>query len=316
MPHTFLVHGSIAHDVILKSTHSFGDGLAGKDMASLSVGFLAEHFSRHHGGTAANIAWSLRLLGQTPIIHGTVGKDGGEYLLLLKEHGIDVKNIEKRMDAYTATAIIATDSGNRQITFFHPGADALGSIPSHEVYRDDVALSIIAPRDIECMMRAAEECAKWRMPYVFDPGQQSLFFSRENMREAVSGSCCLVLNEYEWSLSQETLGWTLSQTLAACPLVVISQGALGLTLHARNETVEVPACAVDTVVDPTGAGDALRAGLLIGLAEQWPLVQTGRLAAAMGSCAVEREGTLLSTLEREDVNARVMEHYGQALPSY
>ncbi len=316
MPHSFLIHGSIAHDVILKSTSSFEEGLAGKDLSALSVGYLAEHFSRHHGGTAANISWNLRLLGHSPIVQGTVGKDGGEYLTLLADHGIDISTIEKRDDAFTATAIIATDNNNRQITFFHPGADALGTITSHEAFRDDAVLAIIAPRNVSCMIKAAEECSKWRIPYVVDPGQQSLFFSREALRKAVSGSACLVTNEYEWSLCEATLGWTLSDVLRVCPLVVQTKGEKGLTLKTKEEEIHVPACPVEAVIDPTGAGDALRAGLLIGLAEKWPLVQMGRLAAILGAMAVEQEGTLLKDLDNDDVRERVRQHYGEDLPPY
>ncbi len=311
----FLVHGSIAYDLLLHCESAFTDVIHPQNLETLSAGFLAQRYERHHGGTAANIAWNLRLLGQDPLVIGTVGSDGGAYLSLLAERGIGTDFIEQKEDSLTATAIIASDSGERQITFFHPGADAHGMLPHIEEERDTIGFAIVSPRDAILMQKAAEQCKALHIPFLFDPGQQSALFSRDEMRRAITGSQGLVVNAYEWALAREKLEWETADILAVCPLIVITQGEQGLTLHSQADTIVIKACAPDRFVNPTGAGDALRAGLLIGLAKGWSLTHTGRLGAAMGSFAVEQEGTLIDQLDVDDVRARVLENYGEELPA-
>lgn len=312
----FLIHGSIAYDVLLRSDGVFADGFKGQDLDRLSIGFLAQGFVRHHGGTAANISWNLRLLGQDPLMIGTVGSDGGPYLGLLAERGIDTSRVQRRDDAFTATAFIATDSDERQITFYHPGADALGILPDLTDDRDGVSHAIIAPHNPMLMSQAAAQCRALGIPFLFDPGQATGAFSRDELRAAVTGSNGLIVNAYEWALAQEKMEWHADDILAVCPLIVITQGEQGVTLHTREDTIVIAACRPDQVINPTGAGDALRSGLLIGLANGWPLVQAGRLGAAMGSFAVEQEGTLIDRLDVEDVRARIRENYEEELPDF
>lgn len=310
----FLIHGSIAYDLLLHSDSSFSDAIDPKNLETLSVGFLAQRMIKHHGGTAANIAWNLKILEQEPMIIGTVGNDGDAYLNLLKQRGIPVDHIEKKTDLLTATAIIASDEKERQITFFHPGADAKGILP--ELAKADISFAIVGPRDAMLMLRAAEQCKKLSIPYLFDPGQQSALFTRDEFRRAITGSHGLVVNAYEWALAREKLEWDAADLLKVCPLLVITQGDQGLTLHSENDTITVPACKPTKFINPTGAGDALRSGLLIGLANGWPLEQSGRLGAAMGSFAVEQEGTLMESLKKEAVLARVKENYAENVPSF
>lgn len=310
----FLVNGSIAYDLLLGHDGSFLDGLDAKHLDRLSVNYMAQRFVRHHGGTAANIGWNLALLGHVPMLVSSVGSDGTEYIELLRERGLDVTHVEKKTDVMTATAIIATDSSERQVSFFHPGADALGTFPKLADAREDIAFAIMSARNPLLMLKGAAECAASGVPYLFDPGQVVHAFGQDEFRRAVGESKGLVVNDYEWGLASKGLGWKEKDVIDACGLLVITLGEKGLRLLTKKEDVLVPACKVDRVVNPTGAGDAVRAGLLVGLASKWSLQDTGRLAAILGCFVVEQEGTLLDRLDTEMIQGRARETYGEELP--
>lgn len=312
----FLVHGSIAYDLLLRHDGSFVDGIDPKNLNTLSVAYVAQSFARHHGGTAANIAWNLRLLGCEPVIVGTVGSDGGPYVELLRERKIGTGYIQKLENCFTATAIIATDHAAHQITFFHPGADAKGTLPSMADERDDLAHAIIAPRDAATMLAAAKQCKKEGVPYLFDPGQQSLQFGRDEFRAAVSASSGLIVNAYEWALANARLEWSGEKVIEECGLLIVTQGENGVTLRSKEETVAISACKPDRMVNPVGAGDAFRAGLLLGLGSKWSLTDSGRLGAVLGSLVVEQEGTLLDTLDLDIVRSKALAAYDEELPEW
>ncbi|MBP9773613.1 MAG: hypothetical protein KBD00_03205 [Candidatus Peribacteraceae bacterium] len=309
----FLIHGSIAYDYLLHSDSSFVDGLKGQDLEKLSVGFFAHRMARHHGGTATNISWNMLILGQKPMVVGTVGRDGKECIELLAGQGIDVSMIEMKRDYLTASAFIATDSNERQITFFHPGADAHGTLPAPELLKN-IDCAIISPRDHVLMQQAAAQCQALSIPYIFDPGQQSLAFSRDELRRVVTGARCLVMNAYEWQITRDKLEWDAPDILRVCELIVVTQGDQGVTIHSREETLQVPACSPKLFMNPTGAGDAMRAALLVGLVSEWSLRDTARLGAAMASFVIEQEGTLLETVTLADIRARAKATYGEELP--
>ncbi len=309
-----LVVGSTAYDLLLSSDGSFADGISAQDIDTLSVAFLAQRFARHHGGTGANIAWNLNLLGGQPLLVSTVGNDGGEYLALLKERGVDVKYIEQLEEHATATAIVSTDSAERQITFFHPGADQHGSWPDLSQERDDISYAIISPRDIKLMLESIEWCKKFSVPYIFDPGQQILSFGSDELHRAVKGSAGVVLNEYEWSLFSKVLNCTEENIQSHTPLLVITRGEHGVTYFNADGARNVASCKPDQIINPTGAGDAFRAGLLTGLSSGWDILDCVRLGASMGSFAVESEGTLMDQLDVEQVWLRADMAYRESLP--
>lgn len=309
----FLVNGSIAYDLLLSHEGSFLSGIDAKNLDRLSVNYLAQGFVRHHGGTAANIGWNLALLGHTPKLVGAVGFDGAEYVELLKERGVDMTWVEQKKEAITATAVIASDSSARQISFFHPGADPLGTFPAIADDREDIAFAIISPRNPVLMLKGASACAKIKIPYLFDPGQVVHAFSQADFQKAVKESVGLVCNDYEWGIASKVLGWKEKDVVDACGMLVVTLGDKGLRIITKKEEVTVPACKA-TLVNPTGAGDAVRAGLLIGLASKWSLLHTARLAAILGALVVEQEGTLLEALDWDTVNERAMENYAERLP--
>jgi adenosine kinase len=280
------------------------------------VSFFAPHLKRHHGGTGSNIAWNLQLLGGDPLLVGTVGTDGGAYCTLMEERGIDTSHIEQRKDSITATAIIGTDNGERQIAFFHPGADALGNWGGLSEDRDDIAWAIVGARNPVLMMEAVRWCSTEGLPLLFDPAQQIIALSPDELRSAIGISSGVICNEYEWSVLSERTGMKEEDILKTAEFLIITQGDKGVVLHSKIGIENIPACTADQVVNPTGAGDAFRAGLLFGLEKKWDLTDCCRLGAAMGSKVVEIEGTLLEDLDVEEVRERARVTYGEALPPF
>ena len=310
-----LVNGSTAYDVLLGYNGSFADAIDTSALDSLAVSFFSPHYARHHGGTGANIAWNLKLLGTEPILVTTIGTDGGDYRTLLEDRDISTQYVEQLSSGATATAIIGTDSSERQITFFHPGADADGSWPNLNDDRDDISHAIISPRNAVLMMEGVRWCDKYKVPFIFDPGQQVIALSDDELRFGVEHSAGVIANEYEWGLISDRLYLDEKTALTKTSMVIVTRGDAGVTCFSEDGALNVGPCPPDKVVNPTGAGDAFRAGLLTGLQAKWSLIDSLRLGNAMGSLAVEIEGTLLDSLDKEAVFSRAEQTYGEALPS-
>ncbi|MBI3331463.1 hypothetical protein HYZ99_00710 [Candidatus Peregrinibacteria bacterium] len=310
-----LVTGSIAYDVLLNYDGSFTDAIDPKDLEHLSVSFFSPHYAKHHGGTGANIAWNLRLLGTDPLLIGTVGHDGGSYIALLEERGIDTKQIEVLKDHVTATAIIGTDTAERQIAFFHPGADAHGHWPDLQDDRDDLSYAVVGPRNAKLMLQAMRWCRDAKVPCLFDPGQLVIGLSKDELLSSIRGSAGVIANAYEWSLLSEKIGASVDGVLKMAPFLIVTHGEAGLTIFAKKSATAVRACRPDHLVNPTGAGDALRAGLLTGLSAGWELPTAAMLGASLASFVVEQEGPLIDHVDIEEILQRAEATYGKALPA-
>ena len=314
--HRTLITGSVAYDVLLGYDGSFADAMEEGDIDHLSVSFFAPRYARHHGGTGANIAWNLRMLGGDPLLVSSVGaRDGGAYKALLEERGIDTKYLELVPKQVTATAIIGTDTSERQIAFFHPGADAHGTWPDLWEDRDDIVCAIISPRDPVAMMQAAEWCQKTETPYIFDPGQQVIGLGEDELKSCVSHAKGVITNAYEWDLLSARLNMSTEAVMELSGLLIVTQGDKGATIYTKQKTYVVPVCPAEKVVNPTGAGDAFRAGLLYGMSRKWDILSSARLGSVMGSLVVGIEGTLLPNIDREAVWARAEEVYGAKEPT-
>lgn len=309
-----LVTGSVAYDLLLTYDGSFSDAIDPNALDTLSLGFVTPHFARHHGGTGANISWNLSMLGQDPLLVATVGSDGGQYLALLEERGVSTANIEQLDDAFTSTAIIGTDDREHQITFYHPGADAKGTWPNLSEERDNLAYAIVSPRDATVMIDALRWCDEYGVKALFDPGQQVMAFGEDALMRGIEHSQGVVANGYEWGVITERLNATEGDLLKHVPFIIVTRGEDGLEIFTQDDAIKIPACAAEKVINPTGAGDALRAGLLTGLAAGWSLQDAGRLGAAMGSFAVEYEGTLIDSLDVGHLRERARIAYGEELP--
>lgn len=293
---------------------SFAKAINPETIDSLSLSFFSPHYARHHGGTGANIAWSLKLLGEDPLLVSSVGSDGREYTAVLEKQGIDTGHIEILEDHVTATAIVGTDSDERQIAFFHPGADSHGTWPDLSQDRDDLAYAIVSPRDTTAMVSGMEWCKKFGVPVIFDPGQQIISFGEDALERMVRMGSALIANEYEWDLVQKKLSCDGKSILELVPLVIVTLGDQGFIVIDENGAKKMNACTPLQVVNPTGAGDAFRAGLLKGFAAGWNVMDSCKLGAALGSLAVENEGTLLSSIDSDEVKLRIKQAYGVDIP--
>lgn len=313
MPRTILVTGSLTYDLFFTYEGSFRDGVSRADLDRLSLCFVTQKHARAHGGTGANIAWNLRLLQQEPLLVGTVGHDGEPYRHMLRERGIQTTHVEMLQNHATSTAVISTDAGERQITFFHPGADRDGSWPAARLDPATISCAIAAPRDIRVTMEALTWCHHHQIPCIFDPGQNMLCFTTDDLWKGLRLSTGLVVNASEWETLLSLLHTSLEGVLTHVSWVIITRGADGCSVHTREGALTIPACPVAGVVDPTGAGDAFRAGLLTGMSQGWMLSDGCKLGAALAAKVVGQQGCLLPVCDPDEIFQTVRKVYGSAL---
>ncbi|MBE7419220.1 MAG: carbohydrate kinase family protein [Ideonella sp.] len=285
-----LICGSLAFDTITNFHGRFAQQILPEQVHSLSVSFLVPTLRREYGGCAGNIAYTLRHLGGTPLVKAALGNDGHDYLARLRGWQLDTSLVHVAADAYTAQAIIITDSDNNQITAFHPGAMQQAhatAIPGDK----GIELAIISPDGREAMLAHAQQLHALRIPFVFDPGQQLPMFDGGELRRFVEQASWLALNDYEAAMLCERMG-TTPEALSRSHLhgVVVTLGAQGCDVWQQGRRQHVAGVAAQTVVDPTGCGDALRAALLHGLALGWPLERCAALGNRVGALKIAHRG--------------------------
>lgn len=287
-----LVTGSIAFDYIMVFPGRFRDHILPEKIHILSVSFLVDSLKRMKGGTAANIAYNLALLGERPMLVGTVGEDFGEYRQWLDRHGVDTSATRVISGEFTASCFINTDLQDNQITAFYPGAmSRAASLSLRELDATPDDLVVIAPNDPAAMARYAAECTEHRVPYLYDPSMQAPRMGREELEAGMAGAKVLTGNDYEFGMMAEKLGIGEPELRRKVPVTVMTRGEAGALITVDGQEFEIPPAKPEQVVDPTGAGDAFRSGLLTGMKRgfSWPV--TGRLAALTAVYAVENRGT-------------------------
>ncbi|MCK5019945.1 MAG: carbohydrate kinase family protein [Candidatus Peribacteraceae bacterium] len=309
MPKIFIT-GSIAFDYLLSYDGSFTESIKTDALKDLSLAFVTPHMEKQFGGTGANIAWNLKLLGGDPFLASSVGEDGKSYIERLSEFDIDTRAIEIVDNAITATAILATDTNEQHIIFFHPGADALGSWTNVNEYKDLASYAIVSPRDIPAMQKAFEWCLSSSIPVLFDPGQQISSFADDELNRMIEKSNSVIANSYEWKLISEKINSSPEEISKKIDFAIVTQGEDGADVYVKGDKTHVSACKPKKVINPTGAGDAFRAGLLYGLGNKLNLNESVKLGAAMGSFVVEITGTQLENFDRKMLEKRIEKTYG------
>jgi adenosine kinase len=286
-----LICGSLAFDTITNFPGRFAQQILPEQVHILNVSFLVPTLRREYGGCAGNIAYNLKLLGGEPVVLAAIGNDGRDYLARFEGLGIDNASVRIEPDHYTAQAIIITDADNNQITAFHPGAmgqSHLSPVPA----RTDLAIGIIAPDGREAMLAHAEQLHAAGVPFIFDPGQQLPMFDGAELRHFVEQCSWVALNDYEARMLCERMGTTLEALSRMVGLsgVVVTLAAEGCDVWQQGRATRIDGVAASEVLDPTGCGDAFRAGLLYGLERGWTLERCAALGNRLGALKISCRG--------------------------
>jgi adenosine kinase len=304
-----LITGSIAYDTIMVFPDRFRNHLLPDQLHILNVCFLTPEMRREFGGTAGNIAYNLKHLGGEPMVMATVGEDCDPYLYRLQRLGIDTSHLKRVAGQFTAQAFITTDLDDNQITAFHPGA----MNHAHENAIDaalEAGLAIIAPDGKEGMLQHARQCAAHAVPFMFDPGQGLPMFSGEELMEFVQLADYVAVNDYEGKMLEEKTGRSLDAHAREVKALVVTLGGQGSRIHAGGATYDVPVAKAEQILDPTGCGDAYRAGLLYGIAQGWDWPRVGRLGATLGALKISSRGAQNHRADRATVEALYRRSFG------
>ncbi len=304
-----LICGSMAYDTIMVFHDRFKHHILPEQVHILNVSFLVPDLRREYGGCAGNIAYNLKLLGAEPLIMATVGKDFQPYSQWLAYCGLAQEFVRVLDDSFTAQAYITTDMDDNQITAFHPGAMSFSHLNQIESNKG-IKLGIVSPDGKEGMVQHARQFHAADIPFIFDPGQGMPLFNGEELLEFVELADWVTLNDYEAKLMEERTGLTPEQLAAKVRALIITKGGDGSLIYTRGGIVEIPSAQPKAVVDPTGCGDAYRAGLLYGLTEAMDWETTGRIASLLGAIKVETPGTQNHGFTLNEFKERYRENFG------
>jgi adenosine kinase len=308
-----LICGSVAYDTILVFPDRFKAHLLPDKLHMLNVSFLVPEMRREFGGCAANIAYGLKLLGDEGLAMATAGHDFEPYRQRMMAKGISVDYIKVVDGTFTAQAFITTDVDDNQITAFHPGAmqyahtnkisDAAGPGAG-------IALGIVAPDGRQAMIEHAAQFKASQIPFIFDPGQGLPMFGAAELAVFIDQATWVAVNDYEWEVMQEKTGMTAADVVARVDALIVTRGAEGSMIYTKQRTLTVPAVKARAVVDPTGCGDAYRAGLIHGLLRGLDWETTGRIAALMGSIKIESRGPQNHDFTKAEFDRRYQDTFG------
>ena len=289
MTQTSLICGSIAIDTILQFPGRFDSILLADQLHKVNVSFLAPTMRTEFGGCAPNIAYNLQMLGGDPRIVGVMGQDNAAYMERFRKLGLATDNILIKPEAYNAQCFVTADEDNNQINAFHPGAMSY----AHE---NDIAkagparLAIISPDGHLGMKKHAADLARLQIPFIFDPGQQLPMFNGEELIEFIDKATYVTTNDYEIELLMDRTGLTVPDIAGRLEALIVTRGENGSEIYTGGQRIEIPAVPVAEAIDPTGCGDAYRAGLLFGITNGWQWETTGRLASLLGAIKIASKG--------------------------
>ncbi len=308
-----LICGSIAYDTIMVFHDQFKNHILPDKLHILNVAFLVPDLRREFGGCAGNIAYNLKLLGGEPLIMATVGDDHAQYAARLDQLGLSRKHVREVPGSYTAQAFITTDLDDNQITAFHPGAmnhSHLNHVADAVVDGKGATLGIVSPDGRDGMLQHAREFRDAGIPFIFDPGQGLPMFNGEELMKFVDLADYVTVNDYEAELLQERTGKSLEDLAKQVTALIVTLGAKGSVIHADGKTFNIPSVKPAAILDPTGCGDAFRAGLLYGITNKLDWAVTGRLASLLGSIKIAQRGGQNHTFTRDSIAAQYQADFG------
>jgi adenosine kinase len=306
---TSLICGSLAFDTIMSFGGRFSEALLADQLHKINVAFLVPGIRREFGGCAGNIAYNLKLLNGDPLIMATIGQDSAPYIDRLDKLGISRRCIKLIDSSYTAQAFITTDIDSNQITAFHPGAMAM----SHQIKIADagkVSIAIIAPDGRDGMIEHARDCAAANIPFIFDPGQGLPMFNGEELTHFIELATYVAVNDYEAELLTERTGLSLQQIAERVSALIVTRGEQGAEIFTTDGRLDVSVVKVADIVDPTGCGDAFRAGMLFGLTRGMDWMTIGRLSSLMGAIKIASQGGQNHAPSVAQIEDRFFQEYG------
>lgn len=308
-PNAALICGSIAYDTIMVFHDRFKHHILPDQIHILNVSFLVPELRREFGGCAGNIAYNMRLLGDVGYPMGTVGRDFDDYAAWMRRVGVPLDHVKVIPDARTAQAFITTDLDDNQITAFHAGA--MGFSRQNQVTdANGIRLGVVAPDAPDAMLVHAEQFAADGIRFVFDPGQNMPLFNAEELHRFIDQATWIAVNDYEWQLLKQRTGHSEQSILEHVEALIVTQAASGSAIYTRDEALRIPSAKPSQVLDPTGCGDAYRAGLLHGLLHGRDWATTGRIASLMGAIKIEHKGTQNHSFHRDEFADRYRECFG------
>jgi adenosine kinase len=309
---TTLICGSLAYDTIMVFGDRFKNHILPEQIHILNVAFLVPDMRREFGGCAGNIAYNLKLLGGEPLIMATLGDDSAPYRHRLQQLGFNTKHVREIAGSFTAQAFITTDLDDNQITAFHPGAMTY-SHQNKVGEASGVTLGIIAPDGRDGMLQHAHDFHEANIPFIFDPGQGLPMFDKADLLNFLQLADYCTVNDYEAKLLTERTGRTLAQLADNVKALIVTLGAQGSQIYTEGRCIDIPAATPEAVIDPTGCGDAYRAGLLHGVSQGWAWEKTGRLASLMGAIKIAHRGGQNHKPTYDEIAARYQTEFTEVL---
>ncbi len=282
--------GSIAFDYLMTFPGRFSEHILPDKIEDISLSFLVDSLIHRPGGIAANIAYTLALLGERPLVMATVGPDFEEHRRWLESQGVDTSAIKVIPDLFTASFFVNTDQSNAQIASFYPGAMARASELTFKEIDPIPDMAVISPNDPQAMIGYVRECSGLGIPYIYDPSQQIVRLSSEELSEGIIGAKALFSNDYEFGLIEEKTGLDLDEILKNTAFIVTTLGDDGVDLFTPEGQVHIPAVLTETIADPTGSGDAFRGGFLKGYLNDLPLLRCAEMGVMAATFCIEAEG--------------------------
>jgi adenosine kinase len=308
-PKNALICGSVAFDTIMVFQDRFKAHILPDKIHMLNVSFLVPQMRREYGGCAGNIAYNLQLLGDVGYPMATVGHDFGPYRDWLQRAGVPLDYVKVIATEHTAQGFVTTDLDDNQIWAFHPGA--MQHSHANRVPQDvEIAIGVVAPDGRDGMIQHAAQFAAAGIPFIFDPGQALPLFGAEDLRAFIGQATWMAVNDYEWQVVRERTGWSLQEVTKYVRALIVTRGAEGSVIYTEGRELPIPPARPKAVIDPTGCGDAYRAGLIHGLMHGLDWETTGRTASLLGAIKIESRGTQNHRFTREEFERRYRESFG------
>lgn len=308
---SFVITGSVAYDYLMRYPGRFRDHILPENLDSLSLSFLADSMQRVRGGVAANIAYTMRLLGGAPVIMATVGNDFGDYRKWLEAQGLPTDQIIEIPDELTATFFVSTDLEQNQIANFYAGAmNHARHYTLESRGLSNASMVVISPNDPVAMLNYAKECKRLGIPYAYDPSQQIARLSGDDLQESIPGAAYLLCNEYELAMVQSKTSWSLDEIRSQVGMLVLTLGKKGSVLYWGDEVIAVPVAHLERIDDPTGAGDAYRGGFFAALINGLPPAVCGKIGSLCSVYAMENVGTTAHRFSVNEFIARYTRVFG------